>query len=205
MTHHSKGTALKKRHLLLPCLLIVSALFLVACGGSGNSDESEIEAAIETSATTGDPSNCTKLETANFVEQSTSESGKAAIKTCEEEAKKEPESKAESVEVTEVEVEGSKATANAAISGGSLDNQTVSIALVEAGGWKLDELTGFVKLDQGALARVFEAQLEKSGELNSEQTSCIVEGIEEMPKGEIEEVILNGNSAAIEELAESCS
>ncbi len=107
---------MKKRHLLLPCLLIVSALALVACGGGGSSDESEIEEAIETSATTGDPSNCTKLETANFVEQSTGESGKAAIKACEEEAKKDPESKAESVEVTEVEVDGSKATANAAIS-----------------------------------------------------------------------------------------
>lgn len=195
---------MKKRHLLLPCLLIFSALALVACGG-GSSDESEIEEAIETSATTGDPSNCTKLETANFVEQSTSESGKAAIKACEEEAKKDPESRAESVEVTEVEVDGSKATANAAISGGSLDSQTVSIALVEEDGWKLDELTGFVKLDQGALAQVFETQLEKSGELNSKQTSCIVEGIEEMPQAEIEEVILSGNSTPIEELAEGCA
>jgi hypothetical protein len=196
---------LNKRHLLLPCLLIVSALALVACGGGGSSDESEIEEAIETSATTGDPSNCTKIETASFVEQSTSESGKAAIKTCEEEAKNEPENRAESVAVTEVEINGSKATANAAVTGGSLDNQTVSIALVEEGGWKLDELTGFVKLDQGALAKVFETQLEKSGELNSAQTSCIVEGIEEAPKEEIEEIILDGNSTPIEELAEGCA
>jgi ABC-type glycerol-3-phosphate transport system substrate-binding protein len=196
---------LKKRHLLLPCLLIVSALALVACGGGGSSDESEIEEAIETSATTGDPSNCTKLETANFVEQSTSESGKAAIKTCEEEAKTEPESLAESVEVTEVEVDGSKATANAAVTGGSLDNQTVSIALVEEDGWELNELTGFVKLDQGALAKVFEGQLEKSGELNSAQTSCIVEGLEEASKEEIEEIILSGDSTPIEELAEGCA
>jgi ABC-type glycerol-3-phosphate transport system substrate-binding protein len=196
---------LKKRHLLLSCLLIVSALALVACGGGGSSDESEIEEAIETSATSSDPANCTKLETANFIEQSTDESGKAALKTCEEEAKKEPESKAESVEVTEVEVEGSKATANAAITGGSLEGQTVSVALVEEGGWKLDELTGFVKLDQGALAKVFETQLEKSGELNSKQTSCIVEGIEEASQEEIEGIIFSGNSTPIEELAESCA
>ncbi len=89
--------------------------------------------------------------------------------------------------------------------GGSLDSQTVSIALVEEDGWKLDELTGFVKLDQGALAQVFETQLEKSGELNSKQTSCIVEGIEEMPQAEIEEIILSGNSTPIEELAEGCA
>ncbi len=196
---------MKKRHLLLPCLLIVSALALVACGGGGSSDESEIEEAIETSATSSDPANCTKLETANFIEQSTDESGKAALKTCEEEARKEPESKAESVEVTEVEVEGSKATANAAITGGSLEGQTVSVALVEEGGWKLDELTGFVKLDQGALAKVFKTQLEKSGELNAKQTSCIVEGIEKAPQEEIEEIILSGNSTPIEELAKGCA
>jgi len=197
---------LKKRHLLLPCLLIVSALALVACGGSGSSAESEIEEAIETSATSGNPANCTKLETANFVEQSTSESGKAAIETCEEEAKKDPESRAESVAVTEVEVDGSKATANAAIVGGSFDNQAVSVALVEEEGtWKLDELTGFVKFDQGAIAQVFEAQLEKSGELSSEQTSCIVAGIEEAPQAEIEEAVLGGESTSIEELAEGCA
>jgi ABC-type glycerol-3-phosphate transport system substrate-binding protein len=197
---------LNKRHLLLPCLLIVSALALVACGGSGSSAESEIEAAIETSATSGDPASCTKLETASFVEQSTGESGKAAIKACEEEAKKDPESRAKSVEVSEVEVDGSKATANAALSGGNFDGQAVSIALVEEeGDWKLDELTGFTKFDQGAIAQVFETQLDKSGELSSKQTSCIVEGIEEMPQGEIEEVILSGNSTPIEELAEGCA
>jgi hypothetical protein len=197
---------LKKRHLLLPCLLIVSALALVACGSSGSSAESEIEEAIETSATSGDPAKCTKVETANFAEQSTSESGKEAISACEEEAKKDPESRAKSVEVSEVEVNGSKATANAAVSGGNFDGQTVSIALVEEEGvWKLDELTGFAKFDQGAIAQVFETQLEKSGELNSKQTSCIVEGIEEMPQAEIEEVILSGESTSIEELAEGCA
>jgi ABC-type glycerol-3-phosphate transport system substrate-binding protein len=194
---------LRKRHLLLPCLLIVSALALVACGGGGSRDESEIEAAIETSATTADASNCTELETVNFVEQSSGESGKAALKTCEQE-EEEPESKAESVEVTEVEVEGSKATANAAITGGSLEGQTVTVALVEEDGWKLDELTGFVKFDQAALGKVFEAQLEKSGELTPEQTSCIVEGLEETPQEEVEELILHSESAPIEELAEGC-
>ncbi|MBA3866320.1 MAG: hypothetical protein H0X42_08235 [Solirubrobacterales bacterium] len=194
---------MKKRHLLLPSLLIVSALFLVACGGGGSSDESEIEDAIETSATTGDPSNCTEFLTMKFVEQSSGESGKAALKACEKE-EEEPESKAESVEVTEVEVDGSNATANAAITGGSLEGQTVSIALVEEDGWKLDELTGFAKFDQGAIAKLFETQLGKSGELSSEQTRCIVEGIEGAPAEELEGMILNSETTPIEELAEGC-
>jgi len=195
---------LNKRHLLLLGALIVSALALVACGSSGGNDEAEIEEAIETSATASDPANCTKLETLNFSEQSSGESGKAATEACEEEAK-DPEGKAESVAVSEVEVDGSKATANAAITGGSLEGQTVSLALVEEDGqWKLDQITGFVKLDQGQLANVFAEQLEKGEEVEPEITACIVSGIEEASKEEAEEFVLDPANQALGELAESC-
>jgi ABC-type glycerol-3-phosphate transport system substrate-binding protein len=195
---------LNKRHLLLVSALLVSALALVACGGSGSSDEDKIEAAIETSATASDPANCTKLETLSFSEQSSGESGKAATEECEEEAK-DPEGKAESVAVSEVEVDGSKATANAAVTGGSLEGQTVSIALVEEGGqWKLDQITGFAKLDQAQLAKVFAEQLEKGKEVEPEVTACIVAGIEEAAPAEAEEFVLDAANKALGELAESC-
>ncbi len=196
---------MNKRHLLLISALLVSALALVACGSSGSSDESEIEEAIETSATASDPANCTKLETLNFSEQSAGESGKAATEACEEEAKN-PESNADSVAVSEVEVEGEKATAQAAISGGSFDGQTVVLALVKEGDqWKLDEITEFAKFDQEAIVRQFKTQLEKGGEAEPETTACIVEGIEETPQEELEEEVLSGDSTSIEELVESCS
>jgi ABC-type glycerol-3-phosphate transport system substrate-binding protein len=195
---------LKKRHLLLISALLVSALALVACGSGGSGDEEKIEEAIETSATASDPANCTKLETLAFAEQSSGESGDAAVKKCEEEAK-DPEGKAESVAVSEVEVDGSKATANAAITGGSLEGQTVSIALVEEDGqWKLDQITGFVELDQAQLAKVFEEQLEKGEEVEPEVTACIVAGIEEAPQAEAEEFVLDPTNRALAELAESC-
>ena len=195
---------MNKRHLLLLSALIVSALALVACGSSGGNDEAEIEEAIETSATASDPANCTKLETLNFSEQSSGESGKAALKACEEEAQ-DSEGKAESVAVSEVEVDGTKATADAAITGGSLGGQTASLALVEEDGqWKLDEITGFVKLDQARLATVFAEQLEKGGEVEPEVTACIVTGIEEASKEEAEEFILDPANQALGELAESC-
>ena len=57
--------ALPKRHLLVPCLLLVSALALAACG-SGSGDQSQIEEAIETSATITDPADCTTVQTQNF-------------------------------------------------------------------------------------------------------------------------------------------
>jgi ABC-type glycerol-3-phosphate transport system substrate-binding protein len=195
---------LKKRHLLLISALLVSALALVACGSSGSGDEEKIEEAIETSATASDPANCTKLETLAFSEQSTGESGDAAVRECEEEAK-DPEGKADSVVVSEVEVDGSKATANAAITGGSLEGQTASIALVEEDGqWKLDQITGFVKLDQGQLANVFAEQLEGNKEIEPEVGACIVAGIEEAPKEEAEEFVLDPTNQALGELAESC-
>lgn len=197
---------MRKRHLLLPCLLLLSALVLVACGGSsGSSAEAEIEAAIETSATKPDPANCTKFATQKFLEQSTSKSGKAALKNCEEEEES-GENKAESVTVTNVEVEGSKATADAAVTGGGFEGQTLEIALVEEeGAWKLDQLTGFAKFDQKTLVKTFEAKLEEAGELNGKQVSCIVAGLEEAPEAELEELVISGNSAPIEELAEGCA
>jgi hypothetical protein len=196
---------LRKRHLLLPLLLIASALLLVACGGGSDSNpEAEIEDAIETSATSEDPANCAELETQNFLEQTTSESGKTALKSCEEEAE-DSDSGADSVEVTEVEVEGDQATAQATISGGNFDSQSLVIALVEEDDqWKLDEITEFAEFDQAAFVGQFQKELEAGEEVEPAVVSCIVEGLEEAPQEEIEELVLSGNSTPIEELAESC-
>jgi hypothetical protein len=195
---------LPKRFLLLAVLLTLSALALSACGGGGDDAEGKIEEAIETSATTSDPTNCTEFETENFAEQSSGASGAAAVKACEAE-QKDPEGKAESVAVSKVEVDGSKATANAAVSGGSLDNQTIEVALVEEDGqWKLDELAGFAKFDRASLVEVFETQLKKTSELSAEQANCIVAGIEEAPQPEVEALVLDARSNAIEEIAEGC-
>jgi ABC-type glycerol-3-phosphate transport system substrate-binding protein len=195
----------KLRHLLLPCLLLLSALALAACGGSSDSgDEESIEAAIIRSATTADPANCTEVETQAFVEQSSDESGAAAVKDCEEEAK-DASNNAKTVKVTKVETDGSDATADAAITGGGFDGQVISIALVEEdGAWKLDELTGFAKLDTARLAEIFGEKLEETGELTPEQTSCIVEGIEAASQAEAEELTLSGSSQPLVELAEGC-
>jgi hypothetical protein len=195
-----------KRYLLLPCLLIVSALALAACGSSGSNDEGEIEEAIETSATSTDPADCKKLSTQAFMEQSTSTSGAEAVEECEEEAS-DPKDIAESVAVTNVEVEGEEATADAAFTGGSFDGQTVELALVkEDDQWKLNEVEGFAKLDQPALVEALEVQFEEGeSELSEETTTCILEGFEEASQPEIEELLLSGSSEPIEELAEECS
>jgi ABC-type glycerol-3-phosphate transport system substrate-binding protein len=197
---------LKLRHLLLPCLLLFSALALAACGGGGSDggDEEAVEAAIVRSATTADPANCTEVETQAFVEQSSDEKGAKALRECEKEAK-DASNNAKTVKVTKIKIDGDEATADAAITGGGFDGQVISIALVEEdGSWKLDQLTGFAKLDTANLAQVFGEKLEETGELTPEQTSCIVEGVEAASKQEAEELVLSGSSDPLVELAEGC-
>jgi hypothetical protein len=196
---------LKKRLLILPCLLLLAALALSACGGGGgSSDEGQIEEVIETSATSTSPTDCTKYQTLKFDEQGAEVEGKAAIKACEKEAE-EPEGQAKSVAVSNVEVNGSKASAEAAVTGGSLDGQTMEIDLAKEGDqWKLDELAGFAKLDQPKLVEALTAEFEKSGELEASVASCIEEGFEEASKPEIEELLISGSPTPIEELAKSC-
>jgi hypothetical protein len=195
---------MNKARLLIPALslLAISALALAACGSS-ESAEDKITSAIETAATSTDGSACTEVETANFVEQNTGESGAAAIKTCEKEANE--GNNAESAEVSNVEVEGSEATADAAITGSALDGQTLEVALIEEeGDWKLNELLGFAKLDQGKLVEAFGEKLEESGEVEPELASCIVEGLEEAAPGEVEELFVEHSEEVIEGIAEGC-
>jgi len=197
---------LNKRILVPLALLVLAALTLAACGGGGSGDEDKITETIETAATTSDPSNCTELETLNFVEQNTKEKGKAAIKSCEEEDK-EGNEQAEEANVSNVSVNGSKATAEVAFEGGPLGSQTLEVALVEEGGnWKLDQIEGFAKYDGAALGEAFEKGFEEEPEgLNQEQATCIAEGIAKSSKAEAEELFFSSTPEAIVELAEGCA
>jgi hypothetical protein len=193
---------LLKRRLVLPCLLIVSALVLVACGSS-NGEESQIEEAIETSATSTDPADCTKVDTKQFVEQTTQTEGAEAIKLCEKEASE--ESGAKSADVSNIEVNGSKATADVALSGGGLGGQEVEVALVKEGEqWKLDELAGFVKFDQAKVVETLKEQFAKSSEVSKSLATCITSAFEEAPQDKFEEALLSPSTEGFEELAGSC-
>jgi hypothetical protein len=196
---------LNKRILVPLALLAMAALMLTACGGGGSSDEDKITEAIETAATTSDPSNCTELETLAFVEQNSQQKGKAAVKACEEEAEAGAE-QAEGANVSNVSVNGSKATAETEFEGGSLGSQSLEIALAEEdGNWKLDQIEGFADYDGKALGEAFEKQFEaEPGELEPEQAKCISGKIAGLSQAEAEEVFFGGSAEPIIELAQSC-
>jgi hypothetical protein len=195
------------KRILVPLVLLLAAalLTLTACGGGGSSDEDKITETIETAATTSDPSNCTELETRRFAEQNSTEKGKAAIESCEKEAEA-GEEVAKSVEVSNVSVNGSKATAEAEFEGGPLGSQGIEVTLVEEGGtWKLDYVEGFANYDGKALGEEFERQFEEEeSELTSEQTGCIVGKISGLSKEEAEEAFFAGTTGSVEELVKSC-
>jgi hypothetical protein len=195
-----------KRILVPLALLVFAAVTITACGGGGSSDEDKITEAIEQSATTVDPANCTELQTQRFNEQNDDQQGKAATKACEEEAE-EGKGEAEGAKVSNVSVNGEKATAEVELEGGSLGSQAVELALVQDNGdWKVDQVEGFAGYDGKALGEAFEKEFEENPEgLSKEQASCIAREISKASQAEAEELFFSGSAEPIIELAKGCS
>lgn len=189
---------------LLPALLLALALGLTACGGGGESDEDAVVETIETSVLSTDPAVCKETQTEAFIEQTTGESGGAGVKACEKETEEEGSNDPDSVEVTEVEADGGKATADVEFKGGIFDGQILEVALVDEDGWKLDELIGFKKFNPDGFVASLAEGFEQEEQIDAQVAGCIVEGLEEAPDDELESLVLENNTQPIVELAESC-
>jgi hypothetical protein len=200
-----KGFALRKLHLLLPSAFLVLVFALTACGG-GESDEDKITETIEVSATSTKPADCKRLSTQAFMEQTQFTEGPEAVKGCEEDAKDEDESETESVDVSNVEVEDLKATADGTFHGGTFDGQTLSIALVEEkGNWKVDQITSFAKFDEDKLAQSLEESFSSGeGALDPKATACMGDELRKLSQPEFENLILGGKPEPIVEIVEAC-
>ena len=195
---------MRKRHPLLPLALLALVFGLAACGG-GESDEDKVVDVIETSATSADPADCKELATQAFLEQTELEQGAAAVESCEEGAE-DTEDDPESVEVSEVEVDGSAATANVAFTGGTFDGQTLTVALIEEDGdWKMDEVTGFAKFDQEKLADTLEEGLQSGDDpLEPQLATCFAEVVRQAATEQAEEIVIGGSPQPIVEIIEGC-
>jgi hypothetical protein len=200
----------KKSLLLLPLVLIASALALAACGGGGSSSgggeaETAITEVIEKSVTSTEPSKCTEFQTQEFNEQDQNVEGAEALSSCEETVEEESEAPAESVDVSNINVEGESATAEAAVKGSALNGQTVELEMVEEeGSWKLNQFLSFTKFDGGALAEGLQAEFEREGEVEPELAECVSEAVGNAPQAQVEELAFEGKVEVIEEIAEGC-
>jgi hypothetical protein len=190
--------------LLIACLAL--PVTLAACGGSddnGSSDEDDIASAIETAATSTDPEDCTRLETQTFVEQSELQTGDQAVQSCKDDAA-DDSGNPDSVDVSDISVDGDTATASAAFTGGGLDGTTASINLVKEGDqWKLDEITDLPVFNPDAVRSVFADQLEASSDLDDTQKACVSDSVTGATDDQLKSLVLGDQSVA-QELFGSC-
>jgi hypothetical protein len=183
----------KLRPLLL--LILIPVLALAACGG-GDGDEDAVVETVEASASITNPADCKKLATLRFLEQSLFREGREALTRCEGDAKNsnDDEGDVESVEVSNVEIEGPRATADAAFHGGAFDGQTFSVVVIEEdGSWKMGEIAGFKEFNQEKLLRSLEEQFDAEG-IEPEVVSCMGEEFRKLPRPKIEQLMIGGSS-----------
>jgi hypothetical protein len=200
---------LKKSTLILPLVLFASALALSACGGgsssSGEGDDAAVENAIETSVTSSDPSKCSEVQTQSFNETETGTKGAKSLQACEEATEHEASQLAESVTVSNIELEGDEGAAAAAVEGGALGGQVVATGLQkEDGDWKVDAFFAFLKYDPASLAAGLEEALAEQEGFSSELAACVAGGVEEMAKGEAEAMVFGKENEGFEEILAAC-
>lgn len=190
-----------RRSLLVTALLAVFALTFAACGG-GNDDEDQIAEVIETTATTSADSNCTDLETQRFLEQTNFSSGQDAVDACK--ASK-PEDNAESADVSNVEVDGDKATALVKLTGSTFDGQTLDVSLVKQDDqWKMDRIDGIEDFDVKRFGLAFAAGASKGGDLDQTQAKCVAAYFASQDPEALKAAVLSGDPAKLAPAFRGC-
>ena len=187
---------------------VLAAFALAACGGDddgSSEDEDQITAAIERAATSTDPAKCTEVETANFARQTDGEPGDSpeeAVERCQENADDAP---ADSVDVSDVEVDGDSATAKALVNGSFFDGQTLDLALIKQGDqWKLNEFRGFAEIDRDALISGIQEGL-RSENASPDAVDCVTKQLEAQSDEQLEAAFLGNDPEAEDRIFEPCS
>lgn len=187
---------------------LLAAFALAACGGDddgSSEDEDQITAAIERAATSTDPAKCTEVQTVQFVQETDGEPGDSpeeALQRCRENAGDAP---ADSVDVSDIEVDGDGATAKALVTGSFFDGQTLDLALVKEGDqWKLDEFRGFAEIDRDALISGVQEGL-RSENASPEAIDCVTGQLEAQSDEQIEAAFLGDEPQAEDRIFEPCS
>ena len=196
-----------KRAIAILAAALLATFALAACGGDDDNggsgaDEDQITSAIDRAATSGDPAACTDVQTPRFVQQTNGGGSPAqSLKSCQEDAQ---DSVADSVDVSDIEVDGNTATAKAAVKGSFFNGQTLDIALVKQGDqWKLDRFTGFVDFDKDAMIEGIKGELEKE-KAPAAAIECVEQQFEQAPDQQVEDAFTSNDPEAEQALFGPC-
>jgi hypothetical protein len=147
------------------------------------SAETRIERTIGKAATGANPTYCDELMTGRYLAQTTGEAMPYADEACEGEAGK---GTADSVDVRKIMVDGDRATAIVAHTGGSFNGSEVVVQLREEDGtWKLDRALGFARFDRASFRRAYRRKLREFG-FQAQTLDCILDRESRYPDEEIE-------------------
>ncbi len=188
-------------------LALVAGALLAACGGSSGDDSDEagqITAAISTSVTSSDPADCTRLETQRFLAQIHFIPGPAAVKACQQDA---PDTRddPDSVDVTNIEVDGSTATADVAFHGGGFDGSTLAVSLAKEGGqWKLDHIDDIPKFDLAGFEKAFTQRLGRDNHAAPQALDCVSKALNQAGPEPVKTALISGDTSQLLALIAPC-
>jgi hypothetical protein len=177
------------------------ALLLVAaagCGGDsgGGSGQEEVGRVLQTFFTTSDPVQCEEL-TNNAFKQLSPNVLAADDPSAECRKSLNPTGEARAIQVSDLNIDGSKATATVTPDGGTFEGATLKLELVDDGGWKIDGITDVQLTNREEFLREVDARSKKSfgnDAFTSEQSDCIAKYIRrEASTDEIERSIVSGD------------
>lgn len=199
------------RVLLLFTGCLALGVTLGACGGSddgggGSADEDDITAAIETSSTSTDPADCAKYETDNALEQlEFTDPGETGLQSCEADAP-DRAGNPDSVEVSDISVDGDTATASVTFTGGTFDGSTLDISLVKEGDqWKIDSLDDIPDFDLAGTQAAIEEAITANPDVPPEAAQCVVDAFSAVTEDELKQILIDGDDEAFFALLAPCS
>jgi hypothetical protein len=167
-------------------LVVVAAFVLQRL--STRRDGAQISRAVEAAATSTDPSYCRESVTSSYLRQTTGARAPYADQVCESEAGM---GGADSVDVSDIAIDGSHATARAAYEGGSLDGARLAVRLVKEGkDWKLDKLVAFEEFDRAKFDRSYTKDLVQFG-APKRAVECALAKAGAYSDRELEQVVLH--------------
>ena len=187
--------------------VVVTSLGLAACGGGDDSstsvssaDQDGITKATQALATGSDPSACTQYATQKFVDQTNGPaSGQAAVQSCEKDFRSGQGAIADSIVVSDVQVDGSTATANAKATGSVFNGQTIKLTLVKEGGtWKVDVFNGFADFDKAALITSFQGQIQNEG-ASSAAVNCVSQNLQKQSDEALEKSFTDSSDTTLDQ------